>query len=554
MDQDPLPNQSDDLQKLEASLQKLFKADHVESSEQAKMAIDEEIDLMLEYQGMSRWQRFRNALFGFSHRQENRYEEISVWQKPLAFGVSMAVVLLVVSTGAAAVLNPDLAGDTAGLVADAFQAKDKDTTAEPPQIDERALELALQDISNGDEAIIYQVTDNFGNVSSNSFVRSGARALYWDPAFKSGPVSVGPGDVVELEVTADEDAISYRYAVGFGSGGSFETIQDWSRSNTVRYTVPIDFQDSSIRFKVEVRSGNETDDQYGFDDYTIVEYQRGQGNISGLAVLGAQSEVELNATESQPKIVEVRDSEGNIITDSIESNGVSRWSGYGSIVAGDTITFEMEGLDGEYQRLAWQNISTWAGTEFVGAWGENLLEFVVPEDMAGDEIKFTLSLSDTVVDHKYGEFGDDFVELVYRVEADVHAVIDWLEDDKGHQATRSVAQSESTGWDPGTVLPIVYLENEAISFSVLGYDEDGAALEYRFILQRTGEDTEELVDTGWVTRSDFDFVFTEDFTGSLNLLVYVRDDNGQARFEEQGYDDAIIVNFSVVAINQDETN
>jgi len=300
------------------------------------------------------------------------------------------------------------------------------------------LQFICSIVHASEPTLIDSVTDSLGNVQTNSW--TAGEGGNW-PATVDTPVIVNVGDQVTFTVNATDPEggnLQYNFAVQ-PPGGSFETKQDWSTSNTWVWTVDPSEYGPAITVFIAVKDDDGSDYQgsFGGDDYTYAIY-----------------DVE-NPSASSPAVIDsVTDSLGNVQTNSWTAGEGGNWPATVDtpviVNVGDQVTFTVNATDPEGGNLQynfavqppggsfetkqdWSTSNTWVWTVDPSEYGPAITVFIAVKDDDGSDYQ--------------GSFGgDDYTYAIYDVE---------LLDSAVYTVTPTVIGEHGTIWpdDPQHVLP-----------------------------------------------------------------------------------------------------
>lgn len=392
--------------------------------------------------------------------------------------------------------------------------------------------------SHAGPSVLKSVTDSLGNAQTNSFGEEGSD--FW-PVSVVTPVIVNVGQSIDFTVLANDpegDSLEYRFAVQ-RPGGSAETRQDWSDQNTWQWEVGAQDFGVDLRVVVSVRDDDKLN-PFGEllgDDYTSLTYNVQDSN--GLV---------------QPQLISVRDSLGNLTSNSIGSNGQLGWPNSVPkpvrVNVGDliTLTAQADAFDDSPLQYRFAVQPPGGSLEVIQDWSaSSSAVWRVSANKYGSGAFAFVAVRNNDGRNLFGDFsGDDYTDLEYFVNdpsASSPARIIEVKDSRGNTQRNSFGQEQSGDWSNGRPSALVK-EGETIAFTVSASDNDSTRLEYQFSIQRVSGSFQ--IRRDWSTENTWNWkVDREDFGNELVVAVAVRDDDGRPFFGSFGGDDYTYLTYKV---------
>ena len=355
------------------------------------------------------------------------------------------------------------------------------------------------------------------------------------------PVEINVGDTITFTAQGQdqEDAeLEYEFSVQ-AAGGTFLIRQEWSTNNQWVWEVgPEDFGvDITVGISVRDSDGLDEFGEAGGDDYTFAIY-----NVTDPNAL------------VQPVITELRDSLGNVTTNSIATNQQLGWPDSVRqpvrVNIGDRIRFNVkaESFDGQTLEYLFAVQPPGGSLETIQDWStSSSAVWTVVAEQFGEGAFVYVAVRNQDSKDLYGEFGgDDYADGQYSVNdpnASYPAELVSVRDSFGRVQTNSIGTNGQLGWSDGRERATV-IEGNKITFTAIGEDPDSSSLEYQFAVQTVSSSF--VVRQAWSSDNTWEWEATrDDFGRELAVSVAVRDKDGRSRFGEFGGDDYTSLSYRV---------
>ncbi|MFA5134909.1 MAG: hypothetical protein WC505_03955 [Patescibacteria group bacterium] len=408
--------------------------------------------------------------------------------------------------------------------------------------------------------LIVKVEDSFGNEQENSWAVEGTGEWSMDEYASGNYPVVTVGDEITFTVNAvdyiDDEEISsddiveastsesgsvsvyegkkvnyvyYKFTVGNGN----DVIQDWSTTNTATWTVDADHVGRQMPVTAWVKDNNSIERMGSGlgDDYTYLTYQVQSGSDNGDAT-----------------ITSVTDSEDNVQEFSWTPDGQYQWSEYPELTVGDELTFTVNATDPEGDAIMYRFIfygADGSGTTVQDWSADSTYVWDISSSDIGPSVNVQVGVKDDNDILAAGDNGDDWLYMTYKVlgggdneNATLVSVVDSL----GNTQNKSAAGEgdDTYQWSEYPMLEV----GEMITFTAAATDTESDDLEYKFMLFDYGGSGTVVQD--WSSVSTYQWTITDDYVGpNINMMVAVRDDNGEEWFGESNGDDWLYLTYQV---------
>ena len=252
---------------------------------------------------------------------------------------------------------------------------------------------------SSDYPTVTSVKDGIGNVNYSSFGQGNMD--YW----KNPSIKVE--DVLNISVVVNNPkgtGLSYKYDYQV-PGGAFQSIQDWSSSNGIAFTIPENATGRWLYIRVAVK---DTDNKFRFDscdDYTYLVYEVNPKDVK---------------SKIYPVIENTGDDKGNVNTNSWGANEGGSWpDGLPKYLnVADTVIFTIKANDPNEDSMQYRFEVQVDGGSFsvLKDWGsESSYTWVIPEGYSGKKVNIMASVRDGDKYLLFNDSGDDYNYMIYTI-------------------------------------------------------------------------------------------------------------------------------------------
>ena len=252
---------------------------------------------------------------------------------------------------------------------------------------------------SSDYPTVTSVKDGIGNVNYSSFGQGNMD--YW-----KNP-SIRVEDVLNIAVVVNNPKgmeLSYKYDYQT-PGGAFQSIQDWSSSNNVVFTVPENATGRWLYIRMMVKDSDSKFRFDGCDDYTYLVYEVNPKDVNN---------------KIYPVIENTGDDKGNVNTNSWGANEGGSWpDGLPKYLnVADTVIFTIKANDPNKDSMQYRFEIQVDGGSFsiLKDWGsESSYTWVIPDGYSGKKVNIMASVRDGDKYLLFNDSGDDYNYMIYTI-------------------------------------------------------------------------------------------------------------------------------------------